>query len=85
MIKRQVKGTGPEGTFLSADFGNQVIDIVNALSNMEIVPTGFGKIEVTKGKAILKLPAKKLSYGSLNGTLVAHWLLAVPEPNAPGL
>lgn len=85
MIKKQVKGTGPRGTFLEAAFGNEVVDACNAFIGMEIVPARAGRLVIKGDKAKLRLPDMALTYGSLNGTLVANWIFAIPEPNAPGL
>lgn len=40
-------------TLLQTDFGNQLIDLVNALADMKVSPSGFGK--VTGGPAGMTL------------------------------
>lgn len=46
-------------TFLNADFGNKVIDVVNALMLLEVSPAGYGKIVVGDKSAKLDLQALK--------------------------
>lgn len=65
-IAKVAKGKQP--TLLSTDKANELIDIINALINLQVAPAGCGQLNIAKGSAILNLQAL---LSTINNTLLS--------------
>lgn len=61
-LKRFEKGN-TERTLLHTEEANKVVDTLNALANMEFVPSGSAKIEVAGDKAIITIKGNQAVRG----------------------
>lgn len=63
-IQSLAKGKTP--TFLEAEFGNKIINLLNALANQTISPAGMGSFTATANNAVLDLSPIKAALDALS-------------------